>query len=421
MFYPIIRKASPDFAESALELIQSTARTLILIIGGFFLFWMAPILAFRPQEAVLPTLPFTFLFLITAGAGLYLLSRHYLAAQLIWQVGLFATITLGLWVLKSPVIVLFYALLPLATVVTLGWPAALVSEGLAVGVIYWIAHNLAFTPLPGEYTGIAIIGGALIGLLGWASTQASLTIAQWSIYSYDQAHKKIEEARDQQVELKQVQEDLLHANRELVRLSDRLKAMNLVAEEARRVKEEFVANVSHELRTPLNMIIGFCEMITQAPQVYGEKLPTMLLSDITAIQRNSRHLSALIDDVLDLSQIEASRMALSKQWVNLDDIFHEAVEAVTALFETKRLFIHIELPQEPVRLFCDSTRIREVILNLLSNAGRFTVQGGVVFALAWKTTRQWSAWLIPVREFPGKNRRACLSLFTRSTAPSGAK
>ena len=378
MLYPIIRKASPDFAESALDLLQSTARTLILITGGFFLFWMAPTLALKSQEVVIPLLPFIFLFLSAAAAGLILLPRSYLAAMVFWQVGLFLAIPLGLWVMKAPAFLLFYAFLPLIAVVTLGWPAALLSGCLAVGSIFWIVHTSGFVVLPGEYIQIAIVGGALAGCLGWASTNSFLAIAQWSIYSYDQAHKKIEEARDQQVELKQVQEDLVQANRELVRLSDRLKAMNQVAEEARKVKEEFVANVSHELRTPLNMIIGFCEMITQAPQVYGEKLPPMLLSDITAIQRNSRHLSALIDDVLDLSQIEAGRMALTKQWVDLQDIFHEAVEAVSTLFDSKQLYIHVELPPERVRLFCDSTRIREVILNLLSNAGRFTTHGGVM-------------------------------------------
>ena len=85
-------------------------------------------------------------------------------------------------------------------------------------------------------------------------------------------------SQDRRMELKQVQEDLIQANRELARLSDRLKAMHQVAEEARRAKEEFVANVSHELRTPLNMIIGFSEMISQSPEVYDDGLPSALLA-----------------------------------------------------------------------------------------------------------------------------------------------
>jgi signal transduction histidine kinase/CheY-like chemotaxis protein len=187
----------------------------------------------------------------------------------------------------------------------------------------------------------------------------------------------MEDAREQRMELKQTQEDLIQANRELARLTDRLKAMHQVAEEARRAKEEFVANVSHELRTPLNMIIGFSEVITQSPRVYGDKLPPALLADITAIQRNSQHLSKLVDDVLDLSQIEAGRMALSKEWALMQEIVDAAVLAVQPLFDSKGLYLETEIPDNLPSVFCDSTRIRQVVLNLLSNAGRFTEQGGV--------------------------------------------
>ena len=108
-----------------------------------------------------------------------------------------------------------------------------------------------------------------------------------------------------------------------------------------------MANVSHELRTPLNMIIGFSEMITQSPQVYGTRLPPALLADITAIQRNSQHLAKLVDDVLDLSQVEAGRMALSKEWASLQDIVSEAAQVVQALFESKGLYLETEVSPGP--------------------------------------------------------------------------
>ena len=137
----------------------------------------------------------------------------------------------------------------------------------------WISTYLG-APRFVRFRGLAVIlVGASAAIIGWAATRALLTVTQWSIFYSEQARQKMEEARDQQLELKQIQEDLVQANRELARLSDRLKAMNQVAEEARHAKEEFVANVSHELRTPLNMIIGFSEMITQSPQVYGDSLP----------------------------------------------------------------------------------------------------------------------------------------------------
>jgi signal transduction histidine kinase/CheY-like chemotaxis protein len=222
-----------------------------------------------------------------------------------------------------------------------------------------------------------IAGGAFTGLLGWTATHTLLTVTQWYLFSFQQARQKMEEAREQRVELKQTQEDLIQANRELARLSDRLKAMYQIANEARQAKEEFVANVSHELRTPLNMIIGFSEMITQSPQVYADSLPPALLADIAAIQRNSQHLARLVDDVLDLSQVEAGRMALSKEWTSLAEILDEAVLVVRALFESKGLYLEKEVSADLPPMFCDSTRIRQVVINLLSNAGRFTERGGV--------------------------------------------
>ena len=139
-----------------------------------------------------------------------------------------------------------------------------------------------------------------------AATNPLLTAAEWSLFGLKEAQKHLNDAREQRVELLQTQEDLVQANRELARLSDRLKVLQQVADEARQAKSEFVANVSHELRTPLNMIIGFSDVIIQNPQLYGGRLPAALLTDITAIRRNTQHLSNLVNDVLDLSQVEAA-------------------------------------------------------------------------------------------------------------------
>jgi CheY-like chemotaxis protein/nitrogen-specific signal transduction histidine kinase len=180
------------------------------------------------------------------------------------------------------------------------------------------------------------------------------------------------------VQLKQVLEDLSSANVQLTRLNQLAHGLREAAESARRAKEEFVANVSHELRTPLNMIIGFSRMIVQTPQVYGKRaIPPALLSDLTVILRNSQHLSSLVDDVLDLSQIEADKMALTKERTDLKEIVETAVTVVRPLFESKHFYLESEIEEGLPPLLMDRTRIREVLLNLLSNAGRFTEQGGV--------------------------------------------
>ncbi len=169
---------------------------------------------------------------------------------------------------------------------------------------------------------------------------------------------------------------MLHANQEQRRLLNRLDALNKIAEEARQTKQTFIANVSHELRTPLNMIIAYSDLITQSPHIYG-RLPAPLLADMAVIQRNGQHLSRLIDDVLDLSQIETGRMALSKEWTNIEDCVREATETVKPLYQLKDLQLTFEVVDALPKLFCDRTRIRQVLINLLSNAGRFTEDGGV--------------------------------------------
>jgi signal transduction histidine kinase/CheY-like chemotaxis protein len=369
-------EANPDLISSVTELLQSTWRSLILVTGGVYLAWFF-LGTWNLERLALNLLPVTGIVFFTSAFSLWLLSKRLVAAQVVWQLGIAAAITLTAHVSRQPEVAFCYILLPLMAAVTVNWTAGFLTEGLVIALVWWLSHTPVVLDLPGGY-GLAIaVGGALTGMVGWAVTHALLTVTQWSLFSFEQVRQKIEELRDQRMELKQVQEDLTQSNRELARLSDRLKAMYQVAEEARRAKEELVANVSHELRTPLNMIIGFSEMITQSPQIYGVRLPSALLADITAIQRNSQHLAKLVDDVLDLSQVEAGRMALSKEWVSLQGIVDEATTAVRALYESKGLYLQTGVSPDLPPIFCDSTRIRQVILNLLSNAGRFTERGGV--------------------------------------------
>ena len=246
---------------------------------------------------------------------------------------------------------------------------------LSTLVVIIIAASLPSTTGLVAFPALVTIWGTttLISAIVHFTRQANQALSS----GYLSAQHLLEQARNQRLELKQAQADLVHANQELARLSERLARMYQAAEEARRAKEEFVANVSHELRTPLNMITGFTEMISEAPDAYGVELPPALLADVQVILRNSRHLASLVDDVLDLSQVEAGQMSLSREWTSLPDIVGEVLTAVRPLFEAKGLDLELHIPDDLPPLFCDRTRIRQVLLNLVSNAARFTDQGGV--------------------------------------------
>ena len=229
-----------------------------------------------------------------------------------------------------------------------------------------------------DLTAVLVTVLGMWGVLGliWLTRRPFSTAMEWYYFSYKRNHDLLEQARDAQLQLRQTLEDLEEANRQLTRLNIVAQGLRRAAEESRRAKEQFVANVSHELRTPLNMILGFSEMIARSPDIYGSEIPSSLLADLDVIHRNSQHLSRLIDDVLDLSQVDADQVALTKERTPFREIVDAAVVAVRPLFDSKGLYLKEEIDEDLV-VFCDPTRIRQVLLNLLSNAGRFTERGGV--------------------------------------------
>jgi len=298
------------------------------------------------------------------------------AASWVIVCGITGLVFLGNYWLAAPGFLMLVSLPVLLAATMIGLPAATV---IAVGAtLLLLLLPPSFTsgaPAPLMLTVLVVIWGT------WGLTRALYThlyaVTDWSWQYARQAAALMAEAKTRKITLAQALDDLAHANQQLTRLNVWAEAMRRTAEDARTAKAEFVSNVSHELRTPLNMITGFTEMILGSPQTYGDQIPPTLLADLAVIQRNAQHLAELIDDVLDLSQVDTDQMALTKEQVRFQDIVDEAATAVQPLFDSKRLYLHLALPDDLPPVFCDRTRIREVILNLLSNAGRFTERGGV--------------------------------------------
>jgi signal transduction histidine kinase/CheY-like chemotaxis protein len=221
----------------------------------------------------------------------------------------------------------------------------------------------------------------MLGLMV-AVYQPTRQITRWSWEHFQQAQSLLEEARDRKAELEHALAELMHANRQLDLLNEKLAGMRLIAEEAQKAKTAFVAKVSHEFRTPLNMIIGLTDLLAETPEVYDEELPPPLLEDLKIVQRNCEHLSSMVNDVLDLSQAEAGHMALHREWVDLTEAVASAMAVVSPLLEKKGLDLQAIIPDDLPKVYCDRTRIRQVILNLVSNAARFTEEGGITIHVA---------------------------------------
>jgi len=374
--------SSPFDLEIFKQITEEAFHSLMAATGAIFIGWY--ILA-NFDIGLGDAVYVTYVVLVAAvfSGGAYLLERrHAGAARVVWLVGLCAAIGAALAVFRHAELIYFFSLIPLlAAALSFRWQWGILVEALLAPLLFFLEQALQLQQpvawLSSRDLMVLLMGGILLAL-GFAFARALLTLTSWSLVHYRGAREELEEIRDQRVGLLQVQEDFVQANNELARLTERLGAMTQVAEEARRIKEDFVARVSHELRTPLNMIIGFSEMIMKSPQLYGDSLPSALLVDVDAILRNSQHLSRLVDDILDLSQVEAGRMALTKEWIAVAEVVDEAVSVVKGLFNSKGLYLQQEIPDNIPPVFCDSTRIRQVVINLLSNAARFTEHGGVI-------------------------------------------
>jgi signal transduction histidine kinase len=168
---------------------------------------------------------------------------------------------------------------------------------------------------------------------------------------------------------------LADLNRELTRINHRLVEANEQIREADRLKSEFVATISHELRTPLNTIIGFAKFMLNG---MAGPVNEMQRTDLTAIYSSGQHLLALVNDILDLSKIEAGKVTLDKERLDIHEITAGIISSAIALIGEKPVELREEIASDVPPIFADRHRVRQIILNLVSNAAKFTERGRII-------------------------------------------
>lgn len=173
------------------------------------------------------------------------------------------------------------------------------------------------------------------------------------------------------------------AEAELVAAEDHARLLQFAAEEAdqaNRAKSAFIANMSHEFRTPLNAIMGFAQVLRgDAGVTLSESKQHEYVADI---EKSADHLLALINDILDLSKIESGKLELARDQIVIGEIFDTISKMVTSLIEDKRLKLVIDVVGTVPDLIADERSVRQMLLNLVSNAIKYTPPGGVIVMLA---------------------------------------
>jgi DNA-binding response OmpR family regulator len=183
--------------------------------------------------------------------------------------------------------------------------------------------------------------------------------------------RTLKSLRDAQVELVHQKQDL--EVRVQHRTAELAKSMS-EAEKANQAKSQFLANMSHELRTPMNAIIGYSEMLMEEAEDMGQE---DFIPDLSKIHGAGRHLLNLINDILDLSKVEAGRMELYLETFEIESLIQETLSTIHPLIEQNANTLECCIPEDLPAMYADLTKVRQSLFNLLSNASKFTNNGAI--------------------------------------------
>ncbi len=175
------------------------------------------------------------------------------------------------------------------------------------------------------------------------------------------------------------------ATAELAQQNELLRRQAIELEQASRLKSQFLANMSHEFRTPLNAILGYTHMLLQG--VAGDLLPAVR-RQLTRIDSNGRHLLQIINEILDITRIEAGKMPLQISRFNVNELVPEVMAELDAVIARSKLSVTPRLNPSMPEVTTDRQKVKQIVVNLLSNAIKFTHQGGIELAVSYDAAEQ---------------------------------
>lgn len=234
---------------------------------------------------------------------------------------------------------------------------------------------------PTFYDVIAFLCATLAAGIAYLAEGSLYSATEWSLEGYRRAAQRAAELASSREALRQavksrdyLTNQLMEANASLTYARAAAEQARAVAEEANRLKTQFVANMSHELRTPLNAIINFTRIVAEG---YDGPVNDEQRAHLDYVRFAGEHLLGLINDILDLAKIEAGKMEIYPEPLDLHPIFKGVMSTAVGLTRDKGLYLKMEAPEQLPLVYADPKRVRQVLLNLLSNAAKFTPSGGI--------------------------------------------
>ena len=367
---------TPDIDSELHDLMRSTGQKLIYTLGAlYFVGHVITTLAF-PQIFVPRIWGLSFYMLALVVLSLLLLQFRYSLSQIFWLCGLAGAIVLAFFIFKQAQIICLLIALPLMAVVTLGIPGAALAVLSALAITDILILTVGIST---GYAGIVLFGSTSIAVFGWSLSSNLLDALETASYHYSEARRLLGETQNHQAEIGRILKDRNQVNYQLERTNEMLTFARSQAEEARENRNRFMLAVSHELRSPLNFIIGFSDLMVNAPVTYAPlaQWPSGLYDDVQEIYTSSKHLMRLINDILDMGKIDAGQMSLYREKAQMDQISADVRDMLSSAFKQKGIAFTVELPPDLPPVFVDTTRIRQVLINILNNGLRFTDQGEV--------------------------------------------
>lgn len=393
---------STNIGQAKLRMVVTAAALLVALFGMYKLLQFSSVIEFDLEGMIVGNKgsttgekiekgkmsPLTGASFLLSGYALFLLalretkSSRRIACLLTLAVGL-----INLWVLFG-YIDANHQLLYKVLVIPVAVPTALAFLALAVGLLAAEGPgNVVIRPLTGSsaravllrsflplIAGVVLVSGLLrrfadVSLEKGSSPElAALLATLWTLVSIAIVALVI-------LEISQIIGGRIdHADAERERVLVQLRLARNAAEESNQAKSQFLANMSHELRTPLNAVIGYSEMLQEECEDEGHD---EFIPDLQRINSAGKHLLTLINDILDLSKIDAGRVELEWTEVEIADLVDETVTTIRPVIEQNGNKLEVRCPDDIGSFQADVTRLKQCLFNLLSNAGKFTKEGTI--------------------------------------------